>query len=97
MKHMTRKTMHRESLAVNLAAAMPPDVRQVSDLPPAKFIIKGPGPDGLGPGPLIDSRLTEGHRPSAHQAAKPQRVGNFITGSFLIVLYLSSTSLTGVA
>ena len=55
-------------------AALPPDVRKVSDLPAtSQSLLRGYAPPVRGAAPKILVADTEGQRPSAHQAAEPQQ------------------------
>ncbi len=62
------------AVATPSPAALPPDVRKVSDLPGQKLLPSGGyAPNRLGHSPVNSSaRLPGGRRPPAHQAAEPQ-------------------------
>ena len=53
-----------------VVSGLPPDVRWLCPTRAMEFNKQGPRPK-LGHSPELFPKLTEGHRPSAHQAAKP--------------------------
>jgi len=60
-------------------AALPPDVRKGSAFPADVFLCRGYAPNlGIA---QIDKNISEGRRPSAHQAAKPQTGYSVARGS----------------
>ncbi len=65
-------------------AALPLDVREVSDLPHPARVYGGLRPQKLGRSPECRKVLPGGRRPPAHQAAKPR------TNPLLLLILLSS-------
>jgi hypothetical protein len=81
VREFHRPVLYDRSIArfcVSVVAAVPPDVRKVFDLPDKSIKESGLRPLDEGVAQKARTRRSEGHRPSAHQAAKPRCLTHFI-------------------